>query len=85
MHSLLCAVIVFLAVGIGVWLVSFLIEALRPKPNPPANLSWAPAIPIESVEVGGNKLRYIKTGKGPALVLLHTLRTQLDLFQKIVP
>ena len=85
MHSLLCALIVFLAVGIGVWLVSFLVEALRPKPKPPAKLSWAPAIPIETVEVGGNKLRYIKTGKGPVLVLLHTLRTQLDLFQKIVP
>jgi pimeloyl-ACP methyl ester carboxylesterase len=85
MHSLLCALIVFVAIGIGVWLVSFLIEALRPKPQPPTKLSWAPAIPIETVEVGGNKLRYIKTGKGPALVLLHTLRTQLDLFQKIVP
>src|SRR5262245_258652 len=85
MHSPLCALIVFLAIGIGVWLVSFLVEALRPKPQPPANLSWAPSIPIESVEVGGNKLRYIKTGKGPVLVLLHTLRTQLDLFQKVVP
>ena len=37
------------------------------------------------MEVGGNKLRYIKTGTGPALVLLHTLRTQLDLFEKVVP
>jgi pimeloyl-ACP methyl ester carboxylesterase len=37
------------------------------------------------VEVGGNKLRYIKTGTGPTLVLLHTLRTQLDLFEKVVP
>src|SRR5262245_57298510 len=85
MHSLLCAVIVFLAVGIVVWLISFLVEALRPKPKPPEKLSWAPAIPIETIEVGGAKLRYIKTGKGPTLVLLHTLRTQLDLFEKIVP
>jgi pimeloyl-ACP methyl ester carboxylesterase len=30
-------------------------------------------------------LRYIKTGEGPTLVLLHTLRTQLDLFEKVVP
>ena len=30
MHSLLCALIVFVAVGVGVWLVSFLVEALRP-------------------------------------------------------
>jgi hypothetical protein len=85
MNSILCALAVFAAVGIGVWLVSFMVEALRPKPKPPAKLRWAPTIPIETVEVGGNKLRYIKTGKGPALVLLHTLRTQLDLFEKIVP
>jgi pimeloyl-ACP methyl ester carboxylesterase len=35
--------------------------------------------------VGGNKLRFIKSGSGPALVLLHTLRTQLDLFEKVIP
>jgi pimeloyl-ACP methyl ester carboxylesterase len=35
--------------------------------------------------VNGLRLRYIKTGKGPILVLLHTLRTQLDIFEKIVP
>lgn len=85
MTALLWNLLVFAAVGVGVWLVSFVIEALRPKPKAPAKLSWAPAIPIETVEVGGNKLRYIKSGKGPALVLLHTLRTQLDLFEKVVP
>ena len=85
MNSFLCALIIFAAIGIGMWLVSFVVEALRPKPKPPAKLRWAPAIPIETVEVGGNKLRYIKCGKGPALVLLHTLRTQLDLFEKLVP
>jgi pimeloyl-ACP methyl ester carboxylesterase len=30
-------------------------------------------------------VRYLKTGRGPNLVLLHTLRTQLDIFQKIIP
>ena len=54
-------------------------------PKPPAKLRWAPNIAIESVEVDGNRLRYIKTGKGPTLVLLHTLRTQLDLFEKLLP
>lgn len=73
------------AVGIGVWLTSFAIEAMRSRPKPPAKLRWAPNIPIHSVEIGGNRLRYIKSGKGPALVLLHTLRTQLDLFEKVVP
>ncbi len=85
MNAVLCALIAFTAIGIGMWLVSFVIEALRPAPKPPTKLRWAPNIPINSVEVDGNRLRYIKTGKGPALVLLHTLRTQLDLFEKVVP
>lgn len=85
MDSVLWFLIVFAAVGIGMWLASFVVEAIRPKPKAPAKLRWAPNIPIESVEVGGQKLRYIKVGKGPALVLLHTLRTQLDLFEKVVP
>src|SRR3990170_2540751 len=85
MNSVLWFLIVFAAVGIGVWLASFVVEALRPTPKPPAKLRWAPNIPIDTVEVGGNKLRFIKSGKGPALVLLHTLRTQLDLFEKVIP
>src|SRR3990170_2299654 len=85
MNSVLWFLIVFAAVGIGVWLASFVVEAIRPKPKAPAKLRWAPDIPIDTIEVGGHKLRYIKVGKGPALVLLHTLRTQLDLFEKVVP
>jgi pimeloyl-ACP methyl ester carboxylesterase len=79
------ALLLFIAIGIGAWLFSFVIEALRRKPAAPGRLSWAPDIPIQHVTVKGNRLRYIKTGDGPPLVLLHTLRTQLDLFQKIVP
>jgi hypothetical protein len=30
-------------------------------------------------------IRHIKTGRGPNLVLLHTLRTQLDIFEKLMP
>ncbi|HZP09722.1 alpha/beta hydrolase [Methyloceanibacter sp.] len=78
-------VLLFVAVGIGVWLVSFVVEALRPRPAAPEKLRWAPNIPIQAIEIDGNKLRYIKTGNGPVLVLLHTLRTQLDLFEKVVP
>ena len=48
-------------------------------------VAWAPAIPIEMIDVGGHRLRFIKTGQGPSLVLLHTLRTQLDLFAKVIP
>lgn len=85
MNSILFALLVFAGVGIAVWLASFLVEALRPKPKVPTKLRWAPNIPIDSIDIGGIKLRYIKTGKGPILVLLHTLRTQLDLFEKVVP
>src|SRR6476659_11196383 len=60
-------------------------EALRPVRREPQRLRWAPDLPVEHVEVGGITLRYIRTGKGPNLVLLHTLRTQLDLFEKVVP
>jgi pimeloyl-ACP methyl ester carboxylesterase len=58
---------------------------MRPKPRPPARLRWQPNIPIDTLEVRGNKIRYIKVGTGRTLVLLHTLRTQLDLFEKVVP
>lgn len=85
MDTILWAWIIFAGVGLGVWLVSFVVEALRRAPKPPAKLRWAPNIAIESVEVDGNRQRYIKTGKGATLVLLHTLRTQLDLFEKVVP
>jgi len=60
-------------------------EALRPVPQTPKTLRWAPEIPIGYLDVGGCKLRYIRAGQGPNLVLLHTLRTQLDLFEKVVP
>jgi hypothetical protein len=66
-------------------LVSFGVEALRRRPSTPMALYWAPNIPIKTTVIDGNRLRYIKTGKGRNLVLLHTLRTQLDIFEKLVP
>jgi pimeloyl-ACP methyl ester carboxylesterase len=33
----------------------------------------------------GSRLRYYTAGTGPALVLLHTVRTQLDYFQRVIP
>ena len=32
-----------------------------------------------------SRLRYLTDGTGPALVLLHTVRTQLDYFQRLIP
>src|SRR5437763_16972782 len=81
----LLVLVVFIGFGIGLWLVSQIMEALRPVPQAPTTLRWAPDVPIDYLDVGGYRLRYIKAGRGPNLVLLHTLRTQLDLFEKVVP
>jgi pimeloyl-ACP methyl ester carboxylesterase len=48
--------------------------------------SWSPDGEIAFLPLSdGTRLRYLKTGTGPALVLLHTLRTQLDYFQRLIP
>jgi pimeloyl-ACP methyl ester carboxylesterase len=65
--------------------VSFAVEALRRRPTAPMTLYWAPNVPVQTDTISGNAIRYIKTGKGRTLVLLHTLRTQLDIFEKLVP
>ena len=65
--------------------VSILIEALRRAPRSPDTLPWAPDIPIRHATVHGIRLRYIEAGSGPTLLLLHTMRTQLDLFQRVIP
>lgn len=78
-------VIIAIAALIAPVPVSYVVEALRRAPATPEQLSWAPDVPIRYVDVNGTRLRYIVTGQGRPLVLLHTLRTQLDMFQKIVP
>jgi pimeloyl-ACP methyl ester carboxylesterase len=83
--SLSAAAVTALASAAALVIVSYVAESLRPSPKRPDKLPWAPHIPIEYADLDGVKVRYIKTGSGPNLVLLHTLRTQLDIFQKIVP
>src|SRR5215831_21132168 len=85
MNTVWLVVLVFICVGVGLWLASFIVEALRRAPEAPKRLSWAPDSAIDYLTVNGNRLRYIRTGRGPIVVLLHTLRTQLDLFEKVVP
>ncbi|MGB3020662.1 MAG: alpha/beta fold hydrolase, partial [Methyloceanibacter sp.] len=79
--------VVLIAIGVLISVVcaGIIAEALRIAPKPPEKLYWAPNIAIREVEIDGNRIRYIKTGSGPNLVLLHTLRTQLDIFEKLVP
>jgi pimeloyl-ACP methyl ester carboxylesterase len=56
-----------------------------PISGSPTSLPWALDIPVRYVTVDGARIRYLVAGSGPALVLLHTLRTQLDMFQKVIP
>ena len=77
--------LVLICLGIGLWLASHVVEALRRPPQAPKRLGWATDIAIDYVTIDGYRLRYVRTGRGANLVLLHTLRTQLDLFEKIVP
>jgi pimeloyl-ACP methyl ester carboxylesterase len=85
LNTVIPVLLALVIAGIGLPLVSLLVEAMRPGPATPKQLRWAPNIPIQYIDVNGSRLRYIKVGEGPALVLLHTLRTQLDLFEKVVP
>lgn len=78
-------VLVLVCTCVSIWLVSFLLEASRRAPPSPQRLRWAPDIAIDYLSVNGYRLRYIRAGRGANLVLLHTLRTQLDLFEKILP
>ena len=85
MTSALLLLLIFVGSGVALWLVSLVFEAMRPIPSTPTTLGWAPEIPIRYIKVGDCRLRYITAGTGPSVVLLHTLRTQLDLFEKVVP
>lgn len=48
--------------------------------------SWAGDGQVDHVPVSsGRRLRYLKAGTGAPLLLMHTLRTQLDYFQRLIP
>src|SRR6266487_1625197 len=57
------------------------------RPNSDYTRTWSPSGEIEYAMLGdGPRLRYLKVGSGPtALILLHTVRTQLDHFQLVIP
>lgn len=75
---------VFVGLG-GVVGLSYLAETVRRPPAEPAHLAWAPDIAVRYVNVDGIRMRYVVAGDGAPVVLLHTLRTQLDMFQRVVP
>jgi pimeloyl-ACP methyl ester carboxylesterase len=57
-----------------------------PGPDSDYTRTWSPSGEIEYATLDdGTRLRYLKTGSGPTLLLLHTVRTQLDHFQLVIP
>src|SRR5262245_31066823 len=59
MSWILIAFLTFLVVLV---VLSYIVEALRSAPKRPAALVWAPRIPIEYVDLGGIRVRCIRTG-----------------------
>src|SRR6266581_4317802 len=57
------------------------------RPNSDYTRTWSPSGEIEYARLAdGPRLRYLKAGSGSAaLILLHTVRTQLDHFQLVIP
>jgi pimeloyl-ACP methyl ester carboxylesterase len=56
------------------------------EPNSDYTRRWSPSGEIEYATLAdGTRLRYLKAGSGPALILLHTVRTQLDHLQLVIP
>jgi pimeloyl-ACP methyl ester carboxylesterase len=48
--------------------------------------TWSKGGEIGHVELsGGGRVRYLRVGSGAPLLLLHTVRTQLDHFQLVIP
>jgi pimeloyl-ACP methyl ester carboxylesterase len=60
---------------------------MESRPNSDYTRTWSPSGEITYAGLAdGTRLRYVKTGSGPtALILLHTVRTQLDHFQLVIP
>ena len=79
MQSILPVLLGIAAGAAGLVILSFAIEALRSRPAPPRRLAWAPDIEIRYLHTSAGRIRYIKTGQGPTLVLLHTLRPNRSL------
>jgi pimeloyl-ACP methyl ester carboxylesterase len=59
----------------------------RSRPDSDYTRTWSPSGEIAYATLADEtRLRYLKAGSGPAtLILLHTVRTQLDHFQLVIP
>src|SRR5918996_3382775 len=48
-------------------------------------MSWQANGTVKSLYVESGTIRYLDVGQGQPLLLIHTLRSQLDYFQKVIP
>src|SRR2546426_9153537 len=56
------------------------------RPNSDYTRTWSPSGEIEYAKLGdGTRLRYLTAGSGHAQILLHTVCTQLDHLQRVIP
>jgi pimeloyl-ACP methyl ester carboxylesterase len=76
-----------IAIGIAVLALagSWIVETFRRAPDAPPALGWAPGADYRFRDIAGMRLRCLRTGAGRRVLLLHTLRTQLDLFRDVIP
>ena len=60
---------------------------MESSPKSDYTRTWSPSGEIEYATLAdGTRLRYLKAGSGPTgLIMLHTVRTQLDHFQLVIP
>lgn len=60
---------------------------MESRPDSDYTRTWSPSGEIEYAQLAdGTRLRYLKAGSGPMpLILVHTVRTQLDHFQFVIP
>ena len=47
--------------------------------------TWLTSGAIKTLGLEFGEIRYCDVGEGPLLLLIHTLRTQLDYFQELIP
>ena len=60
---------------------------MESSPDGEYTQTWLPSPEIDHLTLkDGTRLRFLRTGSGPTpLILLHTVRTQLDHFQLVIP
>jgi pimeloyl-ACP methyl ester carboxylesterase len=75
-----CAVAAVAVVALGAWV-------LRPEPAPGPLGAWmsrAGVVPA-FVDVGGTRVRYVRRGSGPAVVLIHGFASSLYTWKDVLP